>query len=718
MTPARMDRLFVLATAGILTLWCGCLVVLWSYAFDSSGAAALLTLAALLVGMWPAMLLPSRLARAARRLFGHLRPRDLLADAGPPRPPIRDPLAMKRLLAFSALFAAVCGLGATWSITFGEALVDLLAESFIWTRGAWLVLGLVVRVVFLLPMGLAVAVAFLVGALVRQGSGRDIYATVFRDWLAGAAAGLAAFAAAWQLGAELLGVAMTMPLVLVAMAVAMFARRSLTVRPRRRTAPTGVSPRPAKPFGICWTFAALAVVAVVQARIASDVFGVSGGGFAWWAGASVAGLSLFLRKEDRRSGQQSRLRELGAVVGLAAGLLMQSAAAIVCLLGGAVAVFCGVLAAGVQAPLCALAAVVLSRQRRTFAYAGGRGRSYMAAACGGAGVGLLVCAGLALLPSARIVLVALALGLLAWAASRAVLLAGRWTDQLRWACCGAALLTATTAGLLASAWRAGRSVGSATPGLWLTSYVTAADEGRHPLPSGVLPRARTRRKPAVLSTLGELLSRPARGGLWWIACSARADVPADMPEHLRPVFFAMDATSVPLALRGRAAHSLAESGFLQAARRSGVLCDGVLLAPLPADHPQAWRCYNQRSLRRCLDRIRPGGALVVRTQAAVDRIPAALAVAGTFRRVVGSGWAVVGLDESGVDILLAGPADAVRRPLAEEGLFVVPIDKMLTGPFDLEPIGLSSPSWALHQKLPREPSLRSWLERIHEAHSP
>jgi hypothetical protein len=113
----------------------------------------------------------------------------------------------------------------------------------------------------------------------------------------------------------------------------------------------------------------------------------------------------------------------------------------------------------------------------------------------------------------------------------------------------------------------------------------------------------------------------------------------------------------------------------------------VLLAPMPADHPDAWRCYAPPVLRRCRQKLHDGGVMVLRTQAGPGGIDDALAVARAFERVLGGGWAVVALVDGRLDMLLIGatePADAVGiarpwRPRAPAGAFVVPLERLCPG---------------------------------------
>ena len=125
---------------------------------------------------------------------------------------------------------------------------------------------------------------------------------------------------------------------------------------------------------------------------------------------------------------------------------------------------------------------------------------------------------------------------------------------------------------------------------------------------------------------------------------------------------------------------------------SGDAFEATFLAPLPADHPQAWRCYNETAMSRHSRRA-PGGVMVLRTQAAAGNARAVLAVAKTFQTVMGSGWAAFHIDERTIDVLLIGPRDAARRPVEVEGLIVVSLAELFDGAtWRVWPIRVSAPS--------------------------
>jgi hypothetical protein len=692
MTPARIDRLLVTLTAAVLVLWSACLVQLWSYAGDSSGESALLTLAALLVGVKPSLAMASRLVGVARRA---LRPaRQLSLPLGGPPEPVAapSPRELRILLGAAILLAGVSGLVAMAAVPAGKLATDWLAGTLIWSRSGWLAAGFILRLACLLPMSISLAAAMLAGAMVRQGAGRDAYASVFREWLGGAAAALAAMAAAWWAGANLLAAAMTMPVFLFAAGGAALLRRGVTARPPRPPPREIADLQPPRKAAVGATFAAMAAGLVVQVRLAGDGLGLSCAGCMAWAAVSLAVLTVMLRREDHKAGPPARAREVGELMGLCAAVLMQCSMAILAVSGGAMGGFCAATAVAMQFPLCAFAAGVLSRQRRAHAMGGGSARSYFSESCGGAGAGIACCLLAGWLPGGAGILMGVALGAMAWGACREIFLSPHRGAQVRWACVGSLLLVATTAGLLLAIRLAGQTAGTIEPGTWLSGVSVPSAGGAARRSAGVLPLPLPARSPAITAALAEVLARPGMRGTWWMEASTPEDLPAELPASVGAVFSAPDPSAGSGLVFGPPLHGRTGGAFLQAARIGRERYDGVLLAPMPADHPQAWRCYNEVAMRQAAQCVRGGGPVLLRTQA---RSPGgegdALAVASTLLRTVESGWAAVAVRDGWVDVLLGGPAQSVPPPQGREGLLVLSLEDLLAPPFDVPPIRLTSP---------------------------
>ncbi|HUU22424.1 MAG TPA: hypothetical protein VM389_07785, partial [Phycisphaerae bacterium] len=440
MRPALADRLCVVGIAGALVLWCGCLVLLWAMAFDSSGLSTLSALTALFGAIAVTAGLPGRAARALQRLLGRLHLQELPAmelatarSSGGGRGGAR---AMTNLLAAAAIFAVACGVASTVAIYGGKWLADALPAKLSATLLEWRVLGLLVQFVAMLPMGLGVSVVFLVSALLRGGSGRDTYATAFREWVLGAAAGLGGLSLAWWIGANLLGTGLVTAVLLLAGAGLLLQRRRVTVRPRAPVRPIEAGKQRRERVGIAAGFAVLTLGLTVQSRLLRDVFAADMSIVTWWSSLSLLLLAGALRKVDHKSQAPGRRQGIGAAAGVSACLLLQVALGMGCLAAGRDGVALGVLAGAGQIPLAALGAVVLSRGRRTFAIGGGRARSYLSSAAAGAAAGMATY--ILAMSAARgaVLLLGIAIGVLTFAVVRGIGLVRRVAHQVRWAACG------------------------------------------------------------------------------------------------------------------------------------------------------------------------------------------------------------------------------------------------------------------------------------------
>jgi hypothetical protein len=174
--------------------------------------------------------------------------------------------------------------------------------------------------------------------------------------------------------------------------------------------------------------------------------------------------------------------------------------------------------------------------------------------------------------------------------------------------------------------------------------------------------------------------------------------------------------------------------------RGGDFYDGVFLAPIAADHPQAWRCYNEQILRRCktlaeMHNRNPEGVtygiVVLRTQVGRDRVRDALAVARTFHQAVRMGLAVVAVGRNGLDMLLVGPMEAIQAQYGKEGkkiledveanlvnlvrnepdVFVVPIEELWEAYPGISPIRIANPPGERLADTPKLEGLRSYLRK-------
>ena len=158
----------------------------------------------------------------------------------------------------------------------------------------------------------------------------------------------------------------------------------------------------------------------------------------------------------------------------------------------------------------------------------------------------------------------------------------------------------------------------------------------------------------------------ARRGRWWVIATSHRDRPNG--ENVPGVYVAQsvpDPTALPSNYERSFLMLGSEGNYLAASQVGQGLFDGLLLAPLPADHPEAWRCFNERTIGRCVRRIQPGGVVMLRTQVSGDNTQDLVAVAETFNRVMGPSWGVVEFHDNVIDLLLIGPRQWNSRVLVE-----------------------------------------------------
>ncbi|HOF18297.1 MAG TPA: hypothetical protein PK082_05250, partial [Phycisphaerae bacterium] len=435
-------------------------------------------------------------------------------------------------------------------------------------------------------------------------------------------------------------------------------------------------------------FTALTVALLAQTRLLADLGGAALGGGLLWTTLSAALLVVALRKSDHKSHPPGEAQIFGAAVGLPGAAILQAAIAV--LAGQALAAgerfaaaAMAFLAAAAQVPLSALAAEIVSHQRRGFVVVGGRAREYLAAVAGGACAGVLAYAAGGWLAGGRVLLLTAVAATVAGGVIAALSWAKKIAAQVRWAAWGCVLLCAAVGALLLALRGAAEAMGRASPGVWLSGR--AGFDGR---PAGVLGGAAPRRSDAITSALRDTFER--RPGRWWIVASSCEDIPRPLPESVRAVWSAPDPSAVP-PCDWAAMVSDRDGGFLQAAQSARPEAgrqrfEGVLLTPLPADHGRAWRCFNTRALQRCAERLHRGGVFALRTQASGAHAADALAAARSLVEAIGPCWIVVAAEIDGVDLLTVGPMANVAPPQGREGAFVVSSDVLFARYGEVLPI--------------------------------
>jgi hypothetical protein len=734
MRPVSTDRLAVILTVAAVVLWTAVLVVLWGWAVDSSGAFAGRTLAVLLLTTAGLFALRGPLLRRAVRWIAamHLGGLIPLAEAmshqlGSSKEDIQKRL---RLLSAAEVLAVIALIVATLWILASAALATLLGQWFLFSDPIWWVLESLALLAGAVPVALTLLAVALASVVVRTGGGRDLYAAAFRDWLWGAALGFGGFALAWWFGANLVYLVFALAGLLLFIALIATSRLELATHPRKALPPKDPLSRWTRP-AIAGVFAGLGMLLWLQNRLLCDLFALGLTRRMIWLFLSLGLLGYFVDRLDRRGKLPGRLQRVGATIGIVLAVLAQLGEWLLCRsLGPVGSTLSASLGVATQVAIAALAAMLLVAHRKMFSSAGGSAGGYITAALVGLGGAVLLGGLLGAISGGWIALLVLA-GLVLLGgiiAGARVVGSGRTVGWVVWG--GLALCSfggALAAGLV-SATTPDRSL---LVGDWLTQIGRLDRPARRFTQLGLLPNPPAR-VDAVTACLDHVLQQ--RRGQWWIVATAAADLPDSLPSRV----WALGSNPQPIRsgrrIRVWPPLSFSEPNFFRYARLNFVAqigCDyydGVLLAPMPADHPQAWRCYNERLLHRC-ERLRlqaedAGGVFLLRTQAGADHVRSALSVARTFHQVVRSGWAAVGVSRSRIDLLLMGPDGALGGAgegdlpaslsrLAEDhyNLFVVPLETLWEPYPTVEPIRLSNPPGERLADTPTLEGLRNWLEK-------
>lgn len=656
------------------------MVMLCSRAFDASATTTLIGVSAMLLAVALAVGLPGRMVRAAQWVALRLGLRRIvvpgLAAAAATRVGPEEARAMSHLAATLAFVAAGFGLLGALALQGASAVMRLLEHGFIYPGWVWGLITFALALTAMLPMGLGVSVALLSHAVLRRGSGRDVYAGVFREWVWSAAAGFAVLAVLWWSGANLLYVGFGSVVSLAGAGAALTQRKRTAVRLRRPLSPVA-APSPLRRLAVAACWAAVAVVLLSQIRLLEALTGACVGGKSAWLAVSMAMLAAAIGRSDARSHAPSVRQLLAACIVLGAGLLMQFSllmAAVAARVGGSVslAVVAGLTALAAQAPLAAGAGMIISAHRRRFASAGRQGRQYISTVAGGAGAGAV---GYLLFAPSPGGMLAAATALLLCAGAVVALIGNtrRPVEQVRWAVWGGVLLLGLTTAVVAAVHELRTELGRGTIGAWLM------DEGDGP--RGVAGVARS---PAVTAELDALL-RQSRGR-WWVVAGSAADVP-DQPWGVSMSVSAPDVSAAGAELRQRLS-SGAEGGWFQAMRGHPPQYDGLVLSPMPADHGGAWRCYSVETLSRSVRLVHPGGVVAVRVRSSDARV--LLRVVHGFAGVVGDGWVAVAATDGGLDALIVGPPGAAEPP-RRQGLTLVSVHDLSEADGRAGPVRLIAP---------------------------
>jgi hypothetical protein len=760
----------VIIVIAALVMWAAALSVLWGWSIDPSGSTSLAAVGWSLIAAWWMLRRRGRWGSRAVRWVARLG----LDEAIPLAAALRDELGSSkedvkrrmRLFSAGAIAAMACMLGATGVVLASRLGALLLGEWFLFSNATWRVLETLALLLGGAGVGAAMVCVFYTSSVVRASGGRDTYASISRDWPVAVACGLGGFAVAWWFGANLIYVLFALAGGILLVSLTAVSRGDLSTHPRKKLLPFGPPSRWAL-WSLAAAYALVAVVLVGQGRLLGDVLGLSFTRRLLWWGLSLVLLAYFLGRFDRKGRSAGRLQIVGSMLGVGAALLAQATELTLCLaLDGASSVIATCLAVATQVPCASLVATVLSSQRREFAAAGGSVGRYLQAVAGGL-AGACVLLGLAgWLGMTGLAMLILAGVLTAAGGAGGAIAARRRPDRIAWLAWTVVLVGAFGGGFLVAVARAAPVLRDPAAGVWLTSVNRRDRMFREVVQMGTLPAGGVRRSERVTDCIAEAFRR--RKGRWWQVCTDARDLPARAPRgefdpvYARCFIVGSNPEPAPVGSRwdcwpivtGTASHFLRYARLNYVAATGYDYYEGVLLAPLPADHPQAWRCYNELTLRRCrrttelieyerdpqtqtIEPVMHHGLMMLRTQASRGRVRQALRVARTFDEAVSSGrrvgqrdyhvespgWAIVALRVEGLDMLLVGPVDATGSPDEPSSLlaamqeivaddydtFVLPIRRLWPGWKDISPIYLFNPPG---ERLSGTPSLEGFREHL------
>jgi len=714
------DRRIVVVSIAALVAWAGAIMMLWAFVLDASGVATALTLVAMFLAIAAAARWSGWVLRQSAGLVTWLseplgQAVELIAHPGVSRKRLTG-RTLQLLHAAAAGAAVGGGLLSLVLVFLAMPIVDWTIRRFGWTPLSWAGMQLALQFVMLLPLGFAASGLFGISAIVRRSRRQDRLALVSVDCLLGIAVGLMLFVAAWWLEVNMLALAGAMAALLLATAWA----ATMEGRPTSARMLAAIA-KPTSPIGarVMLTFAGLSFVLAVQFRLLSDLMRLGTPGKAAWAAISLAMLAWAMRRVSGRGHITKVAASAGGVIGALFAVAMQMAFAFICLSLGPRGMVAGIMAALLQWPLIMLGGEFVVRHRRKFVDLGGSNSGFLSLAMAGAGMGMLIhlASGMSMLrflPAGLVV----AIGLAATIAGL-IRLAGIWR-RVVWSVSALIILVCAMVGVEAAA-------GSLTgqwqthSGVWLRTLIHIDDEEMLEF-EGALPTTRTWRSEAVSEAMHEILAGPGkyrskRRGRWWVVAGSSRDWPttkgvyaaASVPD---PSPLSRDQMS-GLLLPG------SEGVYLLAAKVGQEQFDGVLLAPLPADHPNAWRCYNTQTLQRCYGRLvaEGDGIMMLRTQVASENLADAYGVVKTFIECVGPSWVVAEWGEGEIDLLVAGPRtrrkrSVIDRPSDRPGAMVAPAEEFWPANTPVRSWSLLSPrSWVFKQRA----SVSIWYYSLQQA---
>ncbi len=676
---SRAQRIAVWVSATAQVVWLACMLALWAWVFDASGDSMLLSVTAILLAVGTMAAWGPRLAKIGCGLLviGQFPSASALAAILGRSHSHRHVAGSALVRLFSgAVILAIVGSLVSMMLAFASVQVVLFMRGhMLFTPFAWGVFKLLVQWAAMLPMAGGVVAMFAVGSWLYQEERASLISGVCRQWLLATATGMAFFSLTWI---DILPLALEMALVMMGVAMLGFwrgpAADNVPIRSPQEDR-TGLADRMKLLLG----FGALTLVLVVQMRLMGDLLGIPMLGRIIWVAASLALMAMVVRRVERQPGPADINEAVGVTLGVIAAVGTQVALGAAQLISPKLFIFACVFGGAVQIPAMVLMARLIAHRRQQWVSQGGGLLQFLSRAAAGAASGLLVYLIGGMLPwtglVAAVALVA-GFGAMGMGAYRA-----RTRDRRQmWLVNGVMLLAAAWLAVVAPMHQLNTQYGQTSRGVWLSLLASRGPNQHHPWqPESSMPYPRTWRSEIVTDVMETFLQD--RYGRWWVIATSQRDMPSTGDSWgYYTATSVPDPTAIPASEKRGFLMLGSEGNYLAAAQIGHGFFDGLLLAPLPADHPEAWRCYNEQTLQRCVKRVR-AGVIMLRTQVAQDNISDLIAVTETFNEVVGPSWGVIEFKGGMVDLLLMGPrlpadvgddADAllrgVPRPVVPAGV--------------------------------------------------
>lgn len=688
-----LNKLFHLLPAATVWLWAVALAEVWGRATDLSSLSLRISAAMALACFAAGLAAPAQVVRAGQTVVRRLyRP-------GLPWMPSLDPARptgarqLRQFLGVSLMIAPVAGLAGAMLLLGGQWITRAVLAHFVLAPTAYRAWQVLAELPAMLAWGAGAAVVWQAQGLTRTSQGEDPLWRVDEDWLAGLAVAMGVAGLGWWLSWNPALMGLVAGLVQLACGLWLLRRPGADVAPGRSDTwepaiPAGSLGRAMtrRRLGVWLASTVVGVAATLEFRGLADLLGVTMSGQLMLGTLWLGLVAVFHRRWVAFAPPSQPVAMAAGSILLAAVLGMQWALGSASLAGGAARSLAYVALLGLV-PLAAGTGLLLVSLRRRFLSAGGMPQRFaqnmLLGLAGGVMVVLIVQAG----PGGHILWSAGLLACLAVSIVAGIATCPRTAGQIRWALAGAALMLSMAAALAGAAQEASRRQGvTLRAGSWLTAWQCRDDCGYLPaspanpppawrldqLAGEMIAHRRTNAatppdaRPAGPASAGgrekgdgisaqwadawtkllEAVAPPVPRGLWLAVCcrpltgAGGADV-AFRLAAADPAVFDLPAWK---GQRGGA--------ILQALRREDCQYNGVLYAPMPADHPAARALFNGATLSAVSDRMVPDGLLIVHAACRGSNLAPALAVARTVHEWLGESAVVARVGPDSVELLM------------------------------------------------------------------